>query len=60
MVPVGRSTGARADLVPAGQVTAARIVGDRALTGHMASDHYGVLAEICWPGRPGSAAALDG
>jgi endonuclease/exonuclease/phosphatase family metal-dependent hydrolase len=46
--------GAREDLAPAGQVTAARIVCDRSLTGHMASDHYGVLAEICWPGRPGT------
>lgn len=53
-VPVGWSSGAREDLAPAGQVTAARIVCDRRLTGHMASDHYGVLAEICWPGRPGS------
>jgi endonuclease/exonuclease/phosphatase family metal-dependent hydrolase len=53
-VPVGWSTGAREDLAPAGQVTAARIVCDRPLTGHMASDHYGVLAEICWPGRPGA------
>jgi endonuclease/exonuclease/phosphatase family metal-dependent hydrolase len=60
VVPVGWSSGARADLAPAGQVTAARIVCDRPLTGHMASDHYGVLAEICWPGRSGSAAALDG
>jgi hypothetical protein len=33
-------------------VTAARIVFDRPLIGHMTSDHYGVLAEICWPGRP--------
>jgi endonuclease/exonuclease/phosphatase family metal-dependent hydrolase len=53
-VPVGWSSGAREDLAPAGQVTAARIVCDRPLTGHMASDHYGVLAEICWPDRPGS------
>jgi len=60
MVPVGWSSGARADLAPAWQVTAARIVCDRPLTGHMASDHYGVFAEICWPGRSGSAAALDG
>ena len=53
-VPAGWSSGARADAAPAGQVTAARIVCDRPLTGHMASDHYGVLAEICWPGRPGA------
>lgn len=53
-VPVGWSSGAREDLAPAGQVTAARIVCDRPLTGRMASDHYGVLAEICWPGRPAS------
>jgi endonuclease/exonuclease/phosphatase family metal-dependent hydrolase len=51
-VSVGWSSGAREDLAPAGQVTAARIVCDRPLTGHMASDHYGVVAEICWPGRP--------
>jgi endonuclease/exonuclease/phosphatase family metal-dependent hydrolase len=51
-VPVGWSSGAREDLAPAGQVTAARVVCDRPLTGQMASDHYGVLAEICWPGRP--------
>lgn len=51
-VPVGWSSGARVDLAPAGQVTAARIVCDRPVTGHMASDHYGVLAEICWPCRP--------
>ena len=50
-VPVGWSSGAREDLAPAGQVTAARLVCDRPLTGHTASDHYGVLAEICWPGR---------
>jgi endonuclease/exonuclease/phosphatase family metal-dependent hydrolase len=53
-VPVGWTSGAREDLAPAGQVTAARIVCDRPLTGHMASDHYGVLAELCWPGRPGA------
>jgi endonuclease/exonuclease/phosphatase family metal-dependent hydrolase len=51
-VPVGWSSGAREDLAPAGQVTAARLVCNRPLTGHMASDHYGVLAEICWPDRP--------
>jgi len=51
-VPVGWSSGAREDLAPAGQVTAARVVCDRQLTSHMASDHYGVLAEVCWPGRP--------
>jgi endonuclease/exonuclease/phosphatase family metal-dependent hydrolase len=59
-VPVGWSSGACADLAPAGQVTAARIVCDRPLTGHMASDHYGVLAEICWPSRPELIAAPDG
>jgi endonuclease/exonuclease/phosphatase family metal-dependent hydrolase len=51
-VPVSWTSGARQELAPAGQVTAARVVCDRPLTGHMASDHYGVLAEICWPGRP--------
>ena len=51
-VPVGWTSGAREDLAPAGQVTAARVVCDRPLTGRMASDHYGVLAEICWPDRP--------
>jgi endonuclease/exonuclease/phosphatase family metal-dependent hydrolase len=55
-VAVGWSSGARTDLAPAGQVTAARIVCDRPLTGHLASDHYGVLAEICWPSRPGPGA----
>jgi endonuclease/exonuclease/phosphatase family metal-dependent hydrolase len=51
-VPVGWSSGASEELAPAGQVTAAQLVCDRPLTGQLASDHYGVLAEICWPGRP--------
>jgi endonuclease/exonuclease/phosphatase family metal-dependent hydrolase len=51
-VAVGWSSGAREDIVPAGQITAARVVCDRPLTGHLASDHYGVVAEICWPDRP--------
>ena len=42
-----RSTGdTRPDRAPTRQVTAARIVFDRPLTGHMTSDHKGVLAEI--------------
>ncbi len=35
-----------------GVVRSARIVCDRSLTGVLASDHYGLLVEIDWPGRP--------
>lgn len=34
-----------------GVVRAARIVCDRSLTGVMASDHYGLLVDVDWPGR---------
>jgi hypothetical protein len=47
-VPIGWSTGAREDVAPVGQVVAARLVCQRPMTGVNASDHYGVLAEICW------------
>jgi endonuclease/exonuclease/phosphatase family metal-dependent hydrolase len=51
-VPIGWSTGAREDVAPAGQVVAARLVCHRSVTGVFASDHYGILAEICWPEPP--------
>jgi len=59
-VPIGWSTGAREDVPPVGQVVAARLVCHHSRTGVYASDHYGVLAEICWPERragPPSGAA---
>lgn len=36
----------------AGRVLRARVVLDEPLTGTLASDHAGVLAEIAWPSRP--------
>jgi endonuclease/exonuclease/phosphatase family metal-dependent hydrolase len=54
-VPIGWSTGASAELAPAGQVTAAHLVCHEPLTGTLASDHYGVVAELCWPSRPATA-----
>lgn len=51
-IPIGWSTGAREGDLPTGQVVAASVVCDRPLTGTFASDHYGVLADICWPDRP--------
>ena len=35
-----------------GRVWTATVVADQPLTGVMASDHFGVVAEISWPGRP--------
>ena len=35
-----------------GRVWTASVVADQPLTGVMASDHFGVVAEISWPGRP--------
>ena len=37
----------------AGRVLSAELVADEPLTGIVASDHFGVLAEIVWPDRPG-------
>ena len=42
-----------------GRVESARVVCDRALTGMMASDHYGVFVEVAWPGRPPGGAIRD-
>lgn len=36
----------------AGRVVDARVVADEPITGIVASDHFGVLAEIVWPDRP--------
>jgi endonuclease/exonuclease/phosphatase family metal-dependent hydrolase len=36
----------------AGRVLSARVVLDEPLTGVVASDHFGVFAEVEWPGRP--------
>jgi prepilin-type processing-associated H-X9-DG protein len=38
----------------AGQVLAVEVVCDQPLTGVLASDHFGVLADIAWPDRPGA------
>ncbi len=37
----------------AGRVLTAELVADEPITGIVASDHFGVLAEIVWPDRPG-------
>ena len=50
-VPIGWSIGAHEDDLPVGQVVAARLVCHQPMTGVYASDHYGVVAEICWPER---------
>lgn len=52
-VPIGWSTGAHEHDLPVGQVVAARLVCHRPITGMYASDHYGLVAEICWPERDG-------
>lgn len=36
----------------AGRVLDAQLVADEPITGIVASDHFGVLAEIAWPDRP--------
>jgi endonuclease/exonuclease/phosphatase family metal-dependent hydrolase len=36
----------------AGRVVGAEVVADEALTGVLASDHAGLVAEIVWPDRP--------
>ena len=38
----------------AGRVVRAEVVADEPLTGVLASDHCGLVAEIVWPGRPPS------
>lgn len=50
-VPLGWSTG-DPDTEPIGQVTAATVICNTALTGVLASDHFGVTADICWPQVP--------
>jgi endonuclease/exonuclease/phosphatase family metal-dependent hydrolase len=35
-----------------GRIVAAQLAFDEQLTGVFASDHYGVTADIAWPGRP--------
>lgn len=48
-VPLSWSGGDDPRVQPAGQVLAAALVCTSPLTGVMASDHYGVAADICWP-----------
>jgi endonuclease/exonuclease/phosphatase family metal-dependent hydrolase len=43
----------------AGRVLRTDIVFDEALTGILASDHYGLLVDVRWPSRPGPADAAD-
>jgi endonuclease/exonuclease/phosphatase family metal-dependent hydrolase len=51
-VPLSWSGGQDASGAPAGQVTAAWLACDYPRTGIMASDHYAVVADICWPDVP--------
>ena len=41
----------------AGRVLRAEVVADEPLTGVLASDHAGLVAEIVWPDRPTAAGA---
>lgn len=50
--PLSWSTGQDLTVPPAGQVTSAALLCTYPKTGIMASDHYGLAADICWPGLP--------
>jgi endonuclease/exonuclease/phosphatase family metal-dependent hydrolase len=39
----------------AGRILSARLAFDASLTGHVASDHYGLAVDIVWPTRPPGA-----
>ena len=51
-VPLSWSSGRDPSGPPVGQVTSAALICTFPRTGIMASDHYGVTADICWPGVP--------
>ena len=50
--PLGWSTGHNPTVPPAGQITSAALLCTYPKTGIMASDHYGLAADICWPDLP--------
>jgi endonuclease/exonuclease/phosphatase family metal-dependent hydrolase len=50
-VPLGWSGGGDPDVVPVGQVVGAALACHEPLTSVLASDHYGVVADVCWPVR---------
>lgn len=43
----------------AGRITSVGVVFDQPLTGVLASDHFGLVADIVWPDRPNDPARVD-